>query len=756
MKKDSQTKKHIDLYRQLVEVQSNLVVKFDVDGYLIYANPAYLRTFSKTEEEIIGKQFFSLIHEEDQNDVIASLRSVLTPPYTSEHRERARTVDGWRWFIWRVTGIRNQDDVVDAIISVGHDITQQVEAEEQLRQSEEIFRTSFENSSIGMSLVNQNGKFISVNKATCHNFGYSESEFLKLTFTEITHPDDLGRSQQKFEQSLADRQPYTIEKKYLHKNGDIIIGHTNVSPTFDSDGNFIFAITHMQDITIRKQAEEALIHERNRAQQYLDVAEIIILALDENQRIILANRKCIEVLKCENEAELLGMDWVQNFVPEHETHNVKKVFQQIYQGDIDLVEYIENAVVTKDGEERIIAWHNAVLKNEAGQVTGILSSGEDITEKKKAEEAIAESEERFRQFSNLAKEGILIHQGGICIDCNLALTQITGYPREELIGMDLIKTVILPEYHARVQENIQKNLQEPYEIEIWHKDGHVVPVELHGDEIIWQGKQARIVNAQDITERKRAERAILQLNKELEARVEMRTVQLKEANKELEAFSYSVSHDLQAPLRAISGFSQIIDLEYRDTLPDKVIDYFERIHTSTKKMKLLIDGLLDLARLGRKTLTIEPIEMDSLAGKIFNNLMALEKNRQINFSANTHKIISGDEEMISILLNNLIGNAIKYTRHESAAQIEFNTTTKDEEVVFFIADNGDGFNMEFSDKLFQPFQRLHLEEDFEGTGIGLSLVKRIIQHHNGQIWVESEKGKGTCFYFTFGDIDPPL
>jgi len=234
----------------------------------------------------------------------------------------------------------------------------------------------------------------------------------------------------------------------------------------------------------------------------------------------------------------------------------------------------------------------------------------------------------------------------------------------------------------------------------------------------------------------------------LEIQVEKRTHDLEVANKELESFSYSVSHDLRAPLRSISGFSQILLEDYLKSLDADGQDLLKRVIDNTERMSELIDDLLELSRLGRKVLVRVPVDFNQLVEDVLKPVKADGHNRDVEFKIHDLGTVLADQRLLKIVLENTLGNAWKYTSKLDKACIEVGKTTLKDENVYYVRDNGVGFDMAYSDKIFGAFQRLHKRDEFEGTGIGLATVQRIIQHHGGKIWVEAEIDKGATFYFT--------
>jgi PAS domain S-box-containing protein len=375
---------------------------------------------------------------------------------------------------------------------------------------------------------------------------------------------------------------------------------------------------------------------------------------------------------------------------------------------------------------------------------GAYAIHQEMSRRSQAEQNLRESEERFRLMATRVKEYaiLMLDPGGRISSWNAGAERIKGYSAEEIIGQHFSRFYPAadiaqgkPDYELKMAAQ-----QGQFEDEGWRvrKDGsrfwaNVVITAMRDDAGRLRGfcKVSR-----DMTERRRAEEEIKRQNAQLDA-----------ANRELDAFSYSVAHDLRAPLRAIDGFSSAALEDCKDQISAEGKLYLERVRAGAVRMAHLIDDLLRLSRISRQQMGRSEVDLSGLAQEVVSQLRVTSPDRQVRFTITPEISVTADRDLLRIVLENLLGNAWKFTSKEPQAQIELGMQNGDGQRIFFVRDNGPGFDMRYADKLFGVFQRLHRDSEFPGTGVGLATVQRIIQRHGGRIWAKAAVGEGATFYF---------
>lgn len=378
---------------------------------------------------------------------------------------------------------------------------------------------------------------------------------------------------------------------------------------------------------------------------------------------------------------------------------------------------------------------------------------QDVTERRRTEEALRQSEERFRQVVELSPVMVMIHSQGRFVYLNRAALRLFGADSaEELIGSPISERVH-PDFRELVRGRVTNAISDAeaapvIEERLLRLDGTAFTVEITSIPFLFQGEGGVLTIASDVSVRKQAEDEFRQLNILLEQRVAQRTAELESALRHMESFSYSISHDLRAPLRAVDGYCQILTEDFGQGLPPGASGYLGKISRNVRQMGVLIDDLLTFSRLSRQPLTKQQVSLAGIAREVFMSLDNERAGRNIEIAIGDLPPCQADPVLIHQVLLNLLSNAVKFTRALDTARIEVGSAVEEEMTTYFVRDNGAGFDMAFAAKLFGVFQRLHGSDEFEGTGVGLAIVRNIVQRHGGMVWAEGEVGHGATFYFT--------
>ena len=643
-----------------------------------------------------------------------------------------------------------------------------IEQNSALMESEKQFRVIFASAAVGIARVELDGRFAVINDACCRIQGYERHELLGMTIQQVTHPDDVAADMDLMRKLLDGSQTtYTVEKRKIRKDGVIIWVNHAVSLDRHADGTPYQFISALHDISDRKRAEQKLFETSSRLQALMNALPVgVSFSDDKTCERITGNPEVLNqfAVKSTDNLSASAVDptapgrQVQFFCDGRPVHNSVLPLQRAVAED-RTIPPIDLEIVMPDGRRWYAEASGAPIHDERGNVVAGVAVTVDVTSRKEAENALRQSEERRRMTLEAGSMGTfevdLLTGEGVW---NEVEYQILGLrPGEVSPGPGTFFRYVHPDDIDTLQKDWNEAVRTgslDTEFRVIRADGKVRWLAGKGSFIYQtdgvaprsETTAARFLGVNyDITKLKDAEERIRKLNADLEDRVIQRTAQLEAANKELEAFTYSVSHDMRAPVRAINGFSRILQEEHITEISLEAADCLNEVSRNAKYMGRLIDDLLTFSRLGRQALRMETFSPDTLVRQCLSDLKANDSAEVKLFDL--HPCFA-DSFLLKQVLINLLSNALKYSRRSNPPIIEIGSGSCDSEVFYYVKDNGVGFDMRYVDKLFGVFQRLHRQEDYEGTGVGLAIVQRIIHRHGGRVWAESSPGAGTTFFFS--------
>lgn len=661
---------------------------------------------------------------------------------------RLRVRDGtYRWFRLRASADRDPQGGARCVSGTLEDVTRERMTLDALRESEarlfHAVRGSFDGAwdwDLGAGRY-----FLSPRLSEILGISQAQQPQTHDDLLERVHPDDLARLQHAIDEHFLRRESFDIEYRMRHADDHYLWVRDRGLATRSPNGKVLRFSGSITDITERKMAEEAVVRLAAEKQALLDDVPVAIVYVRDNQ-IADCNRRCEEIFGY-RQSELIGCTMDLFFSGYHE-------LPQLLDGagrNAPQPHAQEATLMRRDGSplHAYVSVRQVIARTGAPEETIWIFS--DDSARRRALDA-ARREEHFSAALVRSMPGVffLVDARGALRRWNENLQTVTGLGAQELAGRQALQ--LFPEaFHSALRRQARRALTHRasgFEADLMSAGGEHLTHAFSLYRLDLDGLPHLLCTGLDIRAQKDAERGMLAMNQRLETRVRERTAELLTAMRELESFSYSVSHDLAAPLRGIDGFSRMIEEDYADQLDERGRDYLNRIRAGTQRMHRLIDDLLGLARITRNEMNRQMVDLSAVAGELCSELTRAEPDRRAEFLIQPSMRVYADANLLRIALDNLLRNAWKFTGRHEDARIEIGCLQHDRELVYFVKDDGAGFDMRYATKLFGPFQRLHSAGEFSGSGIGLAIVHRIVQRHGGRIWAEAEVERGACFFFT--------
>lgn len=673
------------------------------------------------------------------------------------------------------------------LFSVTHDITARRQAEENLKRVNERFSLAARAAEFGVWDWDVQNNALVWDDRMYALYGIRREDFTGAydAWLQGVHPDDRARSNEEIQRALRGEREFDTEFRVLWPDGSVHFIRAYSLVVRDDKGTPLRMTGVNFDTTERKRAEETLRREQALLNRIMVTSPVGIAVVDKAGQITFANPQAERILGLGKEEitqrSYNAPEWRTTAIDGGPFSDEEQPFSRVMAARQPVFD-VQHAIEWPDGRRVMLSINGAPLFDAEGDIEAVAFAIEDITERKRVEDALVFVAQRGWQISgenffdalaqflgerldmdyvlidridenpDMAETVALYAKGAITPNMRYALK---GTPCENVMGKSLCV------YSHGIQQLFPEDTLLPgmgaesyIGIPLWDSTGRPIGlIAVMGSKPLADGAQVTqllqlvATRAAAELERKKAEDEIRKLNQELEHRVADRTSQLEAANKELEAFSYSVSHDLRTPLRAIDGFSHILQEDYADKLDDEGRRVINVVRDSAARMGHLIDDILQFSRTGRLELNSVEIDMASLAREVLEELKPVFAGGKLQVEIGNIPSATGDRAMLRQVFVNLLSNALKFSRHGDAAKVQVGGSVENGETIYFVRDNGVGFDMQYASKLFGVFQRLHSEEEFEGTGIGLAIVKRIVTRHGGRVWAEAQLNKGATFFF---------
>ncbi|MBD1809997.1 PAS domain S-box protein [Microcoleus sp. FACHB-SPT15] len=750
-------------FRQLAEnIREVLWLKPLKIDQVIYLSPAYEEVWGRSCESVYERamSWTEAIHQEDRDRVITAFEKQVWGEGDFNQEYRIIRPDGEvRWIRDRAFPIYNRSGEVYRLAGIAEDITERQQSlsalqrlNEELQQSQQNLQAIIDNTTAVIYLKDSKGRFMLINRQFESLFHVTREQVIGKTDHDV-FPKDLADAFQVNDSRVMDtREVLTIEEVAPQHDGP----HTYISikfPLYDATHSLYAVGGISTDITERKQAEQKLRDSEHRFRSVFEQAPFAIQIFTADGFLEQANQTWEQMWGITRD-RVAGYNLLHD--PQAEVMGHLPDFRKAFAGEVVSLPpvYYDPALSNNQGASRWIEVHLYSVKDEAENVQEVVLITRDISDRKHAEQRLQSSEERFRRAILDAPLPMMLHaEDGEVVQINRTWTQLTGYTHSD------IPTIAdwSEKAYGRRKELVQADIERLYNLNGRISEGEYTITTRNGEVRIWEfysaplgrlpdGRRLVISTAIDISERKKTEAEIRQLNETLEQRVIERTAQLEEANQELEAFAYSIAHDLRAPLRGMQGLAEALLEDYADTLDALGQQYAHHIVASAQRLDDLINDLLAYSHLSRSELTVSTVDLNWVMSRAMSQIEADLKQQQavVTIRSVLPKVMAHHGTLVQVLAN-LLSNALKFVEN-AQPQVQIWVETHDDWVQLWIADNGIGIALEHQQRIFRVFERLHGIETYPGTGIGLAIVHKGIERMGGQVGIESDLGKGSRFW----------
>jgi PAS domain S-box-containing protein len=744
------------LFVSIVDSSDDAILSRNLDGIITSWNKGAEKLFNYSSEEVIGQPIAILSPSGLADEEVLILDKIKKGDSVDHYETIRRKKSGEIIHVsLTISPIRDSIGNIIGASKIARDISERKQAEIKLAASEQRFRTLIENISDAIVVNDEHSNLIYQSPSVTRILGYLPEERQGMSVLNYVHPENKNDFLKLYD-DLKQHPGVTIpfQYRFLHKNGNYI-WLEGVITNLLHDGNVRAYVANYRNISERKLSEEKLHNERVLLRTLIDNLPDYIYVKDTQSRHLINNKANVDLFGALTEGETIGKTAADILGTEVAAPYLADD-RRIFNSGVPVIDH-EETIVSPAGETKYLLTTKVPLKDEEGKIIGLVGISRDVTRQKNVELDLRNTNYFLQMAQHVGRIGLWIL--GIDLAGSLTWSEETCHifgitpdtfdnRKETFFGF------VHPEDLSKVQYAMNRAIEnkEIYSIDhrIVLRDGSVKWVHEQG-EIAHnvQGAKTMIGIIQDITERKGAEEEIVALNTELEERVLLRTEQLQAANKEMESFAYSISHDLRAPLRIINGYSQILLEDYGVQLDESAKKTINIITANALKMVRLIDDLLEFSRLGTAAINKHEVDMENLVKDVVQELHLSGIPIPEGLVVGTLKPAYCDSGLMKLVWSNLISNAIKYASKKERVAVKIGMKNSDgKSLIYYVKDNGAGFDMKYQDKLFGVFQRLHKVEDFPGTGVGLAIVQRIIMRHGGKVWAEAKVNEGATFYFS--------